>query len=52
MEVVALICSVIALILAILAYFYKVMRYLTFNEDRVPFPFSRFPEEIEKPELK
>lgn len=34
-----------------IAYFYRVIRYLTFNEDRVPFPFSRFPEEIEKPEF-
>lgn len=34
-----------------IAYFYRVMRYLTFNEDRVPFPFSQFPEEIEKPEF-
>ena len=31
-----------------IAYFYRVMRYLTFNEDRMPFPFSRFPEELEK----
>lgn len=35
-----------------IAYFYRVMRYLTFNEDSVPFPFSRFPAEIEKPEMK
>lgn len=32
-----------------IAYLYRVMRYLTFNEDGVPFPFSRFPAEIEKP---
>jgi hypothetical protein len=32
-----------------IAYFYRVLRYLTFNEERVPFPFSRFPGEIEKP---
>ena len=35
-----------------IAYLYRVMRYLTFNEDGVPFPFSRFPAEIEKPEMK
>ncbi len=32
-----------------IAYFYRVLRYLTFNEERLPFPFSRFPGEIEKP---
>ncbi|NIS68554.1 MAG: DUF4389 domain-containing protein [Proteobacteria bacterium] len=31
-----------------IAYFYRMMRYLTYNEERVPFPFSRFPAEIEK----
>lgn len=31
-----------------IAYLYRILRYLTFNEDRVPFPFSRFPGEIEK----
>lgn len=35
-----------------IAYFYRVLRYLTFNEDQLPFPFSRFPDEIEKPEVK
>ncbi|NIQ37506.1 MAG: DUF4389 domain-containing protein [Proteobacteria bacterium] len=31
-----------------IAYFYRMMRYLTYNEERAPFPFSRFPGEIEK----
>lgn len=31
-----------------IAYFYRIMRYLTFNEEIVLFPFSRFPGEIEK----
>lgn len=31
-----------------IVYLYRVMRYLTFNEERVPFPFSRFPGVIEK----
>jgi hypothetical protein len=35
-----------------IAYFYRVMRCLTFNEDKIPFPFSRFPAEIEKPEMQ
>jgi hypothetical protein len=35
-----------------IAYFYRVMRYVTFIEDKVPFPFSRFPAEIEKPEMR
>ena len=35
-----------------IAYFYRVLRYLTFNVDQLPFPFSRFPDEIEKPEVK
>ena len=35
-----------------IAYFYRVLRYLTFNVDQLPFPFSRFPEETEKPEVK
>jgi len=34
------------------AYFSRVMRYLTFNEEAVPFPFSGFPAEIEEPEVK
>jgi D-alanyl-lipoteichoic acid acyltransferase DltB (MBOAT superfamily) len=29
------------------AYGYRVMRYLTLNENRRPFPFSDFPAEIE-----
>ena len=35
-----------------ISYFSRVMRYVTFNEDEVPFPFSRFPGEIEKPAMK
>ena len=36
----------------VVSYVYKVFRYLTFNEDRMPFPFSRFPDEMEEPEVK
>jgi hypothetical protein len=31
-------------------YGYRVMRYLTLNENQRPFPFSDFPEEIELPD--
>jgi D-alanyl-lipoteichoic acid acyltransferase DltB (MBOAT superfamily) len=31
-------------------YGYRVMRYLTLNENRRPFPFSDFPAEIELPD--
>ena len=31
----------------ILSYYYRLGRYLTYNESRVPFPFSDFPEAIE-----
>jgi hypothetical protein len=31
-------------------YAYKVMRYLTLNENLRPFPFSDFPGEMEQPE--
>lgn len=32
----------------IVSYYYKLGRYLTYNESRVPFPFSDFPEVIEE----
>ncbi|MBW2264974.1 MAG: DUF4389 domain-containing protein [Deltaproteobacteria bacterium] len=32
------------------AYAYKVMRYVTLNENQRPFPFSEFPQEIDQPE--
>ena len=32
----------------IISYYYKLGRYLTYNESRVPFPFSDFPEPIEE----
>jgi hypothetical protein len=32
------------------AYGYRVMRYLTLNENQRPFPFSDFPAEIEPPD--
>ena len=35
-----------------ITYFYKVMRYLVFAQDQMPFPFSAFPGEIENPEFK
>ncbi len=31
----------------ILSYYYKLGRYVTYNESRVPFPFTDFPEAIE-----
>jgi len=33
----------------IIAYFYRIGRYLTYNESALPFPFSEFPPEIEAP---
>jgi hypothetical protein len=33
----------------IITYYYRIGRYLTYNESLVPFPFSDFPEAIEKP---
>ena len=32
------------------AYGYRVMRYLTLNENQPPFPFGDFPAEIELPD--
>ena len=31
----------------IVAYSYRIGRYLTYNESRVPFPFAEFPDAIE-----
>jgi hypothetical protein len=31
----------------VLAYGYRMGRYATYNEERAPFPFDDFPEEIE-----
>jgi hypothetical protein len=31
----------------ITTYYYRVLRYLTYNESRAPFPFSDFPEPLE-----
>jgi hypothetical protein len=33
----------------IIAYYYRTLRYLTYNESRVPFPFSDFPRALEPP---
>ncbi len=33
----------------IVAYFYRITRYLTYNESALPFPFAEFPPEIEPP---
>jgi Domain of unknown function (DUF4389) len=33
-------------------YGYRVMRYLTLNENQRPFPFSDFPAEIELPDAE
>ncbi len=32
----------------IVAYYYRIARYLTYNESRVPFPFSDFPDSFEE----
>jgi hypothetical protein len=34
------------------AYGYRVMRYLTLNENQRPFPFSEFPEVIDPPDAE
>jgi predicted membrane protein len=31
-------------------YAYKVLRYMTLNENHKPFPFSEFPKEMDSPE--
>jgi hypothetical protein len=31
----------------IIAYYYRIGRYLTYNDSRPPFPFSEFPEPVE-----
>jgi hypothetical protein len=36
----------------IIAYHYRLLRYLTYNESRVPFPFSDFPEPLEPDEFR
>jgi hypothetical protein len=33
----------------LVSYSYRLWRYMTYNEARVPFPFSDFPDEIEPP---
>ncbi|MGA2228620.1 MAG: DUF4389 domain-containing protein [Syntrophobacteraceae bacterium] len=32
------------------AYVYKIIRYMTLNDNTRPFPFTDFPQEIESPE--
>jgi hypothetical protein len=32
------------------AYVYKIIRYITLNDNTRPFPFTDFPQEIESPE--
>ncbi len=34
------------------AYGYRIMRYLTLNDNGRPFPFQEFPKELELPEEK
>lgn len=34
----------------VVSYQYHVFRYLTYNEETRPFPFSDFPPEVEQPE--
>ena len=34
------------------AYVYKIIRYMTLNDNTRPFPFTDFPQEIESPENK
>ena len=33
----------------IVAYYYRIGRYLTYNDSRVPFPFTDFPRPVEPP---
>ncbi len=33
----------------IIAFYYRIRRYITYNESTVPFPFSDFPEVLEPP---
>ena len=33
----------------IVAYYYRIARYLTYNESGLPFPFTEFPPELEPP---
>lgn len=33
-------------------YGYRVLRYVTLNENKKPFPFSNFPKEIESPDME
>ena len=35
----------------LVSYSYRIGRYLTYNEDRPPFPFEEFPPEVEPTEL-
>jgi hypothetical protein len=39
---------VCALANRIITYYYRIGRYLTYNESLVPFPFSEFPEVLEE----
>jgi Domain of unknown function (DUF4389) len=32
-----------------LSYLYRIMRFLTYNEPKPPFPFADFPSEVEPP---
>jgi hypothetical protein len=36
----------------ITTYYYRLLRYLTYNESRAPFPFSDFPEPLEPDEFR
>ncbi|MEE2703129.1 MAG: DUF4389 domain-containing protein [Myxococcota bacterium] len=31
----------------VLSYFYRIGRYLSYNDSEIPFPFRDFPEEVE-----
>ncbi len=36
----------------VISYAYRIRRYITLNENRRPFPFTEFPEEMETPEAE
>ncbi len=36
----------------VIAYSYRVMRYMTLNENARPFPFQEFPPDLEPPETE
>ena len=42
--------ALLGLAVSALLYDYRIARWLTYNEQRIPFPFSDFPDSIEEPD--